>query len=99
MHAVKLYPAGATTNSEYGVTCMERITGALKAMEAVGMPLLVHGEVTEAAVDLFDRERVFIDTVLIPLIERHPRLKVVMEHITTEGNMSYFYTFSSPNVR
>lgn len=81
LHAVKLYPAGATTNSEHGVTSIEKIAGALRAMEEVGMPLLVHGEVTDAAIDLFDRESVFIDTVLRPLIERHPRLKVVMEVI------------------
>lgn len=83
VHAVKLYPAGATTNSDAGLTQIEKAYDALAAMEAHGLPLLVHGEVTDPAVDLFDREKVFIDTVLLPLTRRFPRLKVVMEHITT----------------
>jgi dihydroorotase len=81
--AVKLYPAGATTNSASGVTDLARCEAALAEMEAVGMPLLVHGEVTDAEIDIFDREAVFIERRLIPLIERFPGLKVVFEHITT----------------
>jgi dihydroorotase len=81
--AVKLYPAGATTHSDAGVTGLDRCGAALAEMERVGMPLLVHGEVTDPAVDLFDRERVFIETVLQPLLARHPGLRVVFEHITT----------------
>lgn len=81
--AVKLYPAGATTNSDAGLTAIEKAYDTLAAMEAQGLPLLVHGEVTDPAVDLFDREKVFIDTVLAPLLQRFPKLKVVMEHITT----------------
>ena len=81
--AVKLYPAGATTNSESGVTDTERIGEALEAMVRLGMPLLVHGEVTDPMVDIFDRERVFIERVLDPLVNAWPGLKVVFEHITT----------------
>jgi dihydroorotase len=84
VHAVKYYPAGATTNSDSGVTDISRCYRALEAMEAHAMPLLVHGEVTDPAVDIFDREQVFIERVLAPLITRFPRLKVVMEHITTQ---------------
>jgi len=82
--AVKLYPAGATTNSDAGLTAIEKAYDVLAEMERVGLPLLVHGEVTDPAVDLFDREKVFIDTVLLPLTQRFPKLKVVMEHITTK---------------
>lgn len=83
VHAVKYYPAGATTNSDSGVTDLEKCRGVFEAMEACGMPLLVHGEVTDPAVDIFDRERVFVERVLAPLIERHTGLRVVLEHITT----------------
>ena len=83
VHAVKYYPAGATTNSDYGVTDIARCLDALEAMAAVGMPLLVHGEVTDLEVDVFDREKVFIERTLAPLVARLPRLKVVLEHITT----------------
>ncbi len=83
IHAVKLYPAGATTNSDSGVTSFDKVMPTLEKMAEAGMPLLVHGEVTDAAVDVFDREAVFIDTILQPLIARLPQLKVVMEHITT----------------
>lgn len=83
VHAVKYYPAGATTNSDSGVTDLERCRGVFEAMETCGMPLLVHGEVTDPAVDVFDRERVFVERVLMPLIERHAGLRVVLEHITT----------------
>jgi dihydroorotase len=81
--AVKLYPAGATTNSDAGVTDLGKCEAALAEMEKAGMPLLMHGEVTDPAIDLFDRERVFIETVLQPLLKRHPGLRVVFEHITT----------------
>ena len=81
--AVKLYPAGATTNSDAGLTAIEKADAALAEMERLGLPLLVHGEVTDPKIDLFDREKVFIDTVLLPLTQRFPKLKVVMEHITT----------------
>lgn len=83
VHAAKLYPAGATTNSDSGVTALEKIYPALEAMAEVGLPLLVHGEVTRSEVDVFDREQRFIDEQLGPLIERFPTLKVVFEHITT----------------
>ncbi len=83
VHAVKYYPAGATTNSDSGVTAIEKCFPVLEAMAQAGLPLLVHGEVTDATVDVFDRERVFIDRTLAPLVERFPGLKVVMEHITT----------------
>jgi len=83
VHAVKLYPAGATTGSESGVTDIRNVDNALKAMAELGLPLLVHGEVTDRQVDIFDRERVFLEKVLAPLLNRHPDLKLVMEHITT----------------
>ena len=82
--AAKLYPANATTNSDAGVTDIQRIEPVLKRMAEIGMPLLIHGEVTEAHVDVFDREAEFIERTLAPLIERHPELRVVLEHITTE---------------
>ncbi|MCK6411514.1 MAG: dihydroorotase [Azonexus sp.] len=82
--AVKLYPAGATTNSDAGLTAIEKAYDTLAEMERVGLPLLVHGEVTDPQIDLFDREKVFIDSVLLPLTQRFPKLKVVMEHITTK---------------
>ena len=80
--AVKYYPAGTTTNSENGVTSIEKCFPALECMQELGMPLLLHGEVNDA--DIFDRERVFIDTILKPLLQRFPGLKTVLEHITTE---------------
>ena len=82
--AAKLYPAHATTGSAHGVTDVANIRGALDRMQAIGMPLLVHGEVTDPAVDIFDREAVFIERVLAPLVRDLPVLKVVFEHITTE---------------
>jgi dihydroorotase len=82
--AAKLYPAHATTGSAHGVTDVATIRGALERMEAIGMPLLVHGEVTDPEVDIFDREAVFIDRVLAPLVRDLPGLKVVIEHITTQ---------------
>ena len=83
VHGVKLYPAGATTHSDLGVTDLRRTHAALERMEECGMPLLVHGEVTGGDVDVFDREARFIDDVLAPLLERFSRLKVVFEHLTT----------------
>ncbi len=83
VHAVKLYPAGATTNSDAGVTDIKKTWSALEALSDCGMPLLVHGEVTRSEIDIFDRERVFIEEQLAPLIEKMPQLKIVMEHITT----------------
>jgi dihydroorotase len=83
VYAAKMYPAGATTNSDSGVTSLDNITEALEALAEVGMPLLVHGEVTRAEVDVFDREKAFIDEHMRRLIERFPTLKVVFEHITT----------------
>ena len=80
---VKLYPAGATTNSEAGVTDIARVLPTLRAMAELEVPLLVHGEVTDGLVDIFDREKVFIDRVLEPLVEALPNLRVVFEHITT----------------
>ena len=84
VHAVKLYPAGATTNSDAGVTDLAKCDAALAEMEKIGMPLLMHGEVTDPAIDLFDREKVFIERVLQPLLRRRPGLRVVFEHITTQ---------------
>jgi len=85
----KLYPAGATTNSDAGVSDLKHCHAALEAMQAVGMPLLVHGEVTSPDVDIFDREAVFIDTVLEPLRKNFPELKIVFEHITTKQAAHY----------
>lgn len=85
IHAVKYYPAGATTNADSGVTDIRRCDRVLETMADVGLPLLVHGEVTDTAVDVFDREAVFVERVLAPLLERLPNLKVVLEHITTRG--------------
>jgi len=82
--ALKLYPAGATTNSDAGVTDIRKTYKTLEAMQREGMPLLVHGEVTSPEVDLFDREAVFIDTQLVPLRRDLPELKIVVEHITTK---------------
>lgn len=97
VHAVKFYPAGATTHSDAGVTEVSRCAPALEAMAELGMPLLVHGEVTDPAVDVFDRERVFIDSVLQPLLARHPQLRIVFEHITT-ADAADFVAACGPNV-
>lgn len=86
---VKLYPAGATTNSDAGVTDLKRCMSALEAMQATGLPLLIHGEVTDADIDLFDREAVFIERVLQPLRRSLPGLRVVFEHITTKDAADY----------
>jgi len=85
----KLYPAGATTHSDSGVTDVRRIEGVLEQMSAAGMILEVHGEVTDPRVDIFDRESRFIDAVLAPLAERHPRLRIVFEHITTQRAVEF----------
>ena len=95
--AVKYYPAGATTNSDDGVTDLARCTAVLEAMQETGMPLLVHGEVTDTAVDIFDRERVFLERVLTPLTARYPRLKIVVEHITTR-EAAQFVMQAPPNI-
>jgi len=97
VHAVKLYPAGATTHSDSGVTRISRCFHTLEKMEEQGMPLLVHGEVTAPEVDVFDREAVFLEEVLGPLIERFPGLKVVLEHITTR-QAAQFVEVTGPNV-
>ena len=87
--AAKLYPAHATTNSAHGVTSMDQVAKGLEAMEKAGMPLLVHGEVTDPEVDIFDREAVFLDKVLAPLLKRHEGLKIVLEHITTREGVAF----------
>ena len=86
---LKLYPAGATTHSDQGVTDIRRCEPALAAAEECGLVLQVHGEVTDPAVDVFDREKVFIERVLAPLVERFPRLKVVLEHVTTADGVNF----------
>ncbi len=97
VHGVKYYPAGATTNSDSGVTDLARCANVFDALQECGMPLLVHGEVTDANVDIFDRERVFVEQVLVPLIRRYPRLKLVVEHITTR-EAAQFVAAASPCV-
>jgi len=92
VHAVKLYPAGATTNSDAGVTDLKLCYPALEKMQQLGMPLLVHGEVTSTDIDVFDREKVFIDQVLQPLLKDLPELKVAFEHITTSDAVDFVLT-------
>jgi len=87
--AVKLYPAGATTNSASGVSDFSKVRQVFEKMSEIGLPLCVHGEVTNPDIDIFDREKVFIDRVLDPIRQAHPGLKVVMEHITTEDAVDY----------
>jgi dihydroorotase len=95
--AFKLYPAGATTNSDAGVTdLLARCSPVLEAMQRIGMPLLVHGEVTDPLVDVFDREALFIDRVMIPLRKAFPALKVVFEHITTKEGVDYVRDAEGP---
>ena len=84
IHGVKLYPAGATTNSDSGVTNIDKCASALVAMQKFGVPLLAHAEVTDSDVDVFDRERVFIERHMVPLLKKYPALKIVFEHITTK---------------
>jgi dihydroorotase len=95
--AAKLYPANATTNSAHGVTDVRNIYPVLEAMQRAGMPLLIHGEVTDPDVDVFDRERVFIDRVFSPLLRDFPALKMVFEHITT-ADAADFVLANGPNV-
>jgi dihydroorotase len=97
VYACKLYPAGATTNSSSGVTDVANLTDVFAAMQSVNMPLLVHGEVTTAEIDIFDREQVFIDTILRPLVANYPNLKVVLEHITTKNAVD-FVTAAGDNI-
>lgn len=89
VYAVKYYPAGATTNADSGVTDISHTYAVLEVMEELGLPLLIHGEVTDPAIDVFDREAVFIETVLIPLLQRYPKLRVVLEHITTQQAVAF----------
>ncbi|HET8807205.1 MAG TPA: dihydroorotase [Methylophaga sp.] len=95
--AVKLYPAGATTNSDAGVTDLKHCRDTLEAMQKLGLPLLIHGEVTAPDIDIFDREKRFIDDKLIPLLQDFPELKVVFEHITT-ADAAQFVQASGPNL-
>jgi dihydroorotase len=89
IHAIKLYPAGATTNSDAGVTDLKHCQTALAEMERLQMPLLIHGEVTDSDIDIFDREKIFIDRVLAPLLKDYPELRVVLEHITTSDSVEF----------
>lgn len=96
--AAKLYPAGATTNSASGVTDIRNIDGVLAAMADCGMLLLVHGEVTDGEIDIFDREKVFLERVLAPTLERFPTLKVVLEHITTADSAKFVQNHAGDNL-
>lgn len=89
IHAVKYYPAGATTNSDSGVTSISKVYPVLETMAEIGMPLLIHGEATEAHIDIFDREKVFIEDILLPLTARIPSLRIVLEHITTADAVTF----------
>lgn len=95
--ACKLYPAGATTNSASGVTDVANIRAVLERMQTIGMPLLIHGEVVDPEIDIFDREAVFIERILAPMLKDFPELKVVLEHITTEDAVQ-FVSEAGPNV-
>jgi dihydroorotase len=97
VHGVKYYPAGSTTNSDSGVSDISKCFDTLGAMADAGMPLLIHGEVTDAHVDIFDREKIFIERTMIPLVQKFPALRVVMEHITT-ANAVKFVLSASENV-
>jgi len=97
VHGVKLYPAGATTHSDAGVTRISRCFLALEKMEQLGLPLLIHGEVTDPMVDVFDREKAFVDEALGPIVERFSGLKVVLEHVTTRDAVQYVEV-TGPNV-
>ena len=91
---IKYYPSGATTNSNSGVTHVTKVYHLIEKMASMGIPLLVHGEVTDTNIDIFDREKVFIETILYPLIERYPELRVILEHITTEDAVNFVKTQS-----
>ena len=95
VYGAKLYPAGATTNSDSGVTSLQACAAALSAMEEVGLPLLIHGEVTDADIDVFDREKVFIERNMETLLKNYPKLKIVFEHITTKDAADF--VTSAPN--
>ena len=95
VHGVKLYPAGATTNSDSGVTDLNKCSAALEAMQDAGLPLLMHGEVTDANIDVFDREKVFIERNMEALLKKYPKLKIVFEHITTKDAADF--VTSAPN--
>ena len=97
VHAVKYYPAGATTNSDSGVTDVRRTYAVLERMEQIGLPFLVHGEVTDSHVDVFDREKAFIDRILSDVVRRFPRLRVVFEHVTTKDAVD-FVRHAGPDV-
>src|SRR5690349_14688830 len=97
VHGVKYYPAGATTHSDAGVTRISRCFVALEKMEQLGLPLLIHGEVTDPAIDVFDREKAFVDEILGPIVERFSSLKVVLEHVTTLDAVQYVEV-TGPNV-
>ena len=97
VHAVKLYPAGATTNSASGVRDIDKVMPVLERMAEIGLTLCVHGEVTDATVDIFDREAVFIARILAPLRKRLPELRIVMEHVTTKNGVDYVRD-SGPNI-
>ena len=97
VHGVKLYPAGATTHSDAGVTRISRCFAALEKMEQYGLPLLIHGEVTDPMVDVFDREKAFVDEVLGNIVERFSDLKIVLEHVTTRDAVQYVEV-TGPNV-
>jgi dihydroorotase len=96
VHGVKLYPAGATTNSDAGVTDLQRCMPALEMMQELGLPLLIHGEVTDSEIDVFDREAVFIDRILQPLRKQLPQLRIVFEHITTQEAVHYVRDVEGP---
>ena len=97
--AAKLYPANATTNSMHGVKKIENLYKIFESMEDNGMPLLIHGEVTDSDVDVFDREEVFIDKELSQIIKRFPKLKIVLEHITTSYAVDFCLLYTSPSPR
>ena len=97
IHGVKLYPAGATTHSDAGVTRLSRCFHTLEKMQELGIPLLIHGEVTDPEIDIFDREKAFLEMTLGPLVERFPDLKVVIEHITTRDAVQYVEV-TGPNI-
>lgn len=97
VHALKLYPAGATTNSDAGVTDLGKCRATIARMEKLGVPLLVHGEVTDPEIDVFDREAVFIERIMMPLLKDHPELRVVFEHITTK-DAAQFVASAGPNL-
>ncbi|WP_339079405.1 dihydroorotase [Pseudomonas sp. TMP9] len=95
VHAAKLYPAGATTNSDFGVSSIDKLFGVFEVMAEVGLPLLLHGEVTRSEIDVFDREKAFIDEHLTRIVTRFPTLKVVLEHITTGDAVQFVEAASS----